>query len=564
MILTTGSSASPQFHIESYQLAMRQIDAIKIYQRKRCLIVDDMNEVRGSLKRMLITLGVLTADTAANSEQAIEACEKTSYDLVLCDYNLGTGQDGQQVLEELRYRKLLKNSSMFLMITAETSRDMVLGALEYLPDDYLTKPITPAMLQTRLNRIVIRHEDLLPIKQAIDDNDYDRAIAECQAKLDGGGKYTGSYQRIQAELLFRQEDYDRAQTIYEESLKNSNPVWAQLGLGKTYLARQMFDEAEEQLQAVVEHDHRYVEAHDLLAEVFSQQADYQRSQQAMQAAAEVSPKSVLRQRRLASMAAQNKDQTASLKARRSALKVGEHSCYYSPQDYFDIVSELLQEDDSDTPEARDKKAKEANMYIKRAEKKHPDDKNIKLQATAANSRLAVYRRKDEEAASYLEQAKTLQAEGGKDAYSQLEVAQAMTANGDPEGAASLIQSVAKQHGNNEDIADRADVLSEEPVSKKGRKIAADLTKKGIKLYESKSFDESIEVFTRAIALFPNHTGLRLNIVQVALAKTKELGTNTDTKQMCQEHLASIANLDESSPQFARFQHLLNQVNKLQD
>ncbi|MAZ88255.1 MAG: response regulator [Cellvibrionaceae bacterium] len=541
---------------------MRQIDAIKIYQRKRCLIVDDMNEVRGSLKRMLMTLGTQTADTAANSEQAIEACEKTSYDLVLCDYNLGPGQDGQQVLEELRYRKLLKNASMFLMITAETSRDMVLGALEYLPDDYLTKPITPAMLQTRLNRIVIRHEDLLPIKQAIDDNDYDRAIAECQAKLDSGGKYTGSYQRIQAELLFRQEDYDRAQTIYEESLKNSNPVWAQLGLGKTYLARQMFDEAEEQLQAVVEHDHRYVEAHDLLAEVFSQQADYQRSQQAMQAAAEVSPKSVLRQRRLANMAAQNKDQNTSLKARRSALKVGEHSCYYSPQDYFDIVSELLQEDETDAYEARDKKAKEANMYIKRAEKKHPEDKNIKLQATAANSRLAVYRRKNDEAASYLEKAKALQSEGGKDAYSQLELAQAMTANGDPESAANLIQSVAKQHSNNEDISDRADVLSEEPVSKKGRKIAADLTKKGIKLYESKKYDDSIEVFTRAIALFPNHTGLRLNIVQVSLAKTKDLGATPETKAMCQEHLASIADLNESSPQFARFQHLLNQVHKL--
>ncbi len=541
---------------------MRQIDAVKIYQRKRCLIVDDMNEVRGSLKRMLAALGVQTCDTAANSEQAIEACEKASYDMVMCDYNLGTGQDGQQVLEELRFRKLLKNSSIFLMITAETSRDMVLGALEYLPDDYLTKPITPAMLQTRLNRIVIRHEDLLSIKEAIDENDYDRAINECQAKIDSNGKYLGNYLRIQAELLFRQEKYDQAHAIYEESLKRNNPVWAQLGLGKSYLARQMFEEAEEQLQAVVEHDQRYVEAHDLLAEVFSQQADYKRSQQSMQNAAEVSPKSVLRQRRLANMAAQNSDQQASLKARRSALKVGEHSCYYSPQDYFDIVSELVQEDENDPPEVREKKAKEANMYIKRAEKKHPDDKNIKLQATAANSRLAVYRRKDEEAKEHLSKAKALVDSGVNGAYAQLELAQAMGANGDEEGAANLVQKVAKQNKNNEEISDRADVLSEEPVSAKGRKIAADLTKKGIKLYEAKSYDESITVFNRAIALFPNHVGLRLNIVQVALAKVKDLGPDPDIKETCSEHLGSISNLDDASPQFARYQHLLKQVNKL--
>lgn len=511
---------------------------------------------------MLNTLGVGHADTAATSVQAIELCEHTSYDLVLCDYNLGSGQDGQQVLEELRYRKLLKNTSLFLMITAETSRDMVLGALEYLPDDYLTKPITPAMLQTRLNRIVLRHEDLLPIKQAIDDDDYDLAIEECQARLDSGGKYTSNYLRIQAELLFRQGRFEQAQVIYEESLKSSNPVWAQLGLGKSYLAQKLYDEAEQALNAVVEHDKRFVEAHDLLAELFSAQADFKLAQKHMQDAAEVSPKSVLRQRRLANMAGQNEDKEASLKARRSALKVGEHSCYYTPQDYFDIVSELLKDDSSSSPEAQQKNAKEADMYIKRAEKKHPNDKSIKLQATAAKSRLAIYREKADQAAALLAEAKELHSGGTRDAYAELELAQAMNASGDAEGAAQLVQKVAKENPNNEDVADRADVLSDEPVSAKGRKIAADLTKKGIKLYENKDYDKSIAVFTRAIALFPNHTGLRLNIVQVTLAKVKDHGSSEELKDICQQNLADISDLDESSPQFARYQHLLKQVNKL--
>ena len=151
---------------------MRQIDAIKIYQKKSCLIIDDMNEVRGSLKRMLMTFGMSTIDTAATSKLAIDMCEHRDYDLVLCDYNLGDGQDGQQVLESLRFTKYLKNTSMFLMITAETSREMVLGALEYLPDDYLTKPITQAMLQNRLGRIIERHEDLYEIKHAIDQQEF--------------------------------------------------------------------------------------------------------------------------------------------------------------------------------------------------------------------------------------------------------------------------------------------------------------------------------------------------------------------------------------------------------
>ncbi|NIB43227.1 response regulator [Pseudomaricurvus alkylphenolicus] len=544
-------------------MTIRQIDAIKIYQRKKCLIIDDMSEIRGGLKRMLNTFGVAEVHTAANSELAIDMCDKTEYDMVLCDYNLGEGQDGQQVLEELRYRKLLKNSSLFLMITAETSRDMVLGALEYLPDDYLTKPITQTLLQTRLNRIVIRHEDLLPIKEAIDREDYRGAIGECQAKLDAGGKYTGNYMRIQAELLFRLEHYEEAQEIYEDSLKRSNPVWAQLGLGKTYLAQKRFKEAEAALKEVVKADHRFVEAHDLLAECYASQADFTRAQRSMEDAATVSPKSVLRQRRLANMAKQNEDTATSLQARRAALKVGEHSCYYSPQDYFDIVSELLDDHgEEQNLETRVNNAKEAEMYLRRAERKHPNDKNLKLQRTAAQSRLANYQKKSDQADMLLEKAKKMHDDGTEEAFAELELAQAMAARGDKAGAAALIQKVAREHPDNEEIADRADILSEEPVSKKGKKMAADLTRKGIKLYEDKEYDEAIDVFNRAIGLFPNHIGLRLNIAQVALTKAKLIGPTSDLQRTTTDNLEAISDIDGGNAQYARYQHLMKQAGQI--
>ncbi|MEC8427528.1 MAG: response regulator, partial [Pseudomonadota bacterium] len=101
---------------------MQHIDIIKLYQSKHCLIVEDLPEARASLKNMLNTFGLDKIDTAATSQQAIELCEEKHYDLLLCDYNLGEGQDGQQLLEELRFRKLLRNTSMFVMVTAERSR----------------------------------------------------------------------------------------------------------------------------------------------------------------------------------------------------------------------------------------------------------------------------------------------------------------------------------------------------------------------------------------------------------------------------------------------------------
>ena len=71
---------------------MQQVEMAKIYRKKRCLVVDDMSEVRGSITRMLRSFGVQEIDTAANGDQAIEKCENHQYDIVVCDYNLGSGK----------------------------------------------------------------------------------------------------------------------------------------------------------------------------------------------------------------------------------------------------------------------------------------------------------------------------------------------------------------------------------------------------------------------------------------------------------------------------------------
>jgi len=539
---------------------MRHIDAIKIYEQTTCLIIDDMSEVRGSLKRMLMSFGVAKIDTAATSQQAITLCKEASYGLVLCDYNLGDGQDGQQLLEELRYRKLLRNSSVFLMITAETSRDMVLGALEFLPDDYLSKPITQDMLQVRLNRIVVRHQDLLPIKHEIDNDDFPAAIEQCQLKLDNNGKYTSSYQRLQAELLFRLERFEEAQCIYDASLKNRSLVWAQLGLGKTYLAQGRYAEAQVKLEQVLEQDQRFVEAHDLLAELHNQQADFKQAQQCMENAAGVSPKSVLRQRRLATLAKQNQDPKTSLGARRQVLKFAEHSCHYSPQDYFDISTELL--DDTTADADHRKQAKDADMYLKRAVKKHPQDRSIAMQGKAARVKLAMFQGKEERAQALIGEAKAIYGSGGCNPYAELELAEAMETTGDHEGATTLMLKVARENPENTDLVDRVDGLSEEPVSAKGKKMATDLTTEGISHFESKSYDAAIAVFVRATGLFPKHVGLRLNIVHVALTQTKQEEASAYLGSLCRENMTHIGELAAGHRQYPRFSQLSQELNRL--
>ena len=69
------------------------------------------------------------------------------------------------------------------MITAETSIEMVMGALEYQPDSYLTKPYTKSELMNRVDRAVARKIEYKDIESVFERNLFAEAISLCDKKL---------------------------------------------------------------------------------------------------------------------------------------------------------------------------------------------------------------------------------------------------------------------------------------------------------------------------------------------------------------------------------------------
>ena len=112
------------------------------YLHKRILIIDDLAEARSIVRSFMRDFGCQQIDVVGNSNDCMDLLQRHNYDLVLCDYNMGKGKDGQQILEEVRHANLLKHTAAFIMITSENTTEMVMGALEYSPDGYLTKPFT--------------------------------------------------------------------------------------------------------------------------------------------------------------------------------------------------------------------------------------------------------------------------------------------------------------------------------------------------------------------------------------------------------------------------------------
>ena len=161
---------------ETQQALHKQNLLLNRYKKSRFLIVEDSADARGMLRGMLKDLSAIHIDLAINGRDAIEQLAQSSYDVVLCDYNLGKGKDGQQVLEEARYSGYLKYSSIFIMVTAETSLEMVMGALEYQPDSYLSKPFTRNDLKSRLERTLQVKLEYKKIETAFEAKNYAGAV----------------------------------------------------------------------------------------------------------------------------------------------------------------------------------------------------------------------------------------------------------------------------------------------------------------------------------------------------------------------------------------------------
>lgn len=245
---------------------------------RKYLIVDDFQGMRSMLREMLKAFGAKDIDMASNGKEAIDLLDKSKYDVVLCDFNLGAGKNGQQVLEEAKYRNLVGPATAWIMISAEKTTEMVMGAAEYQPDDYLIKPINEATLQTRLDRILTRKSALSGIEKAIRAKDYSRAIALCDEKLKSSFINASDLLRTKSSLYLTMGAYEKAKQVFEQVLGEREVPWAKTGLAKVNFMMGDFETARSLLEEVVEENKTYLEGYDWLAKTLEQLGDMEGAQ----------------------------------------------------------------------------------------------------------------------------------------------------------------------------------------------------------------------------------------------------------------------------------------------
>jgi len=113
----------------------------------RVLLAED-NPINALLARSLLEREGCTVDRVGNGEDALGAVAGAHYDLILMDLRM-PGMDGRETTEALRARGC---RTPIVALTADAFEEDRRACLEAGMDDFLTKPLKPAVLQAMLRR----------------------------------------------------------------------------------------------------------------------------------------------------------------------------------------------------------------------------------------------------------------------------------------------------------------------------------------------------------------------------------------------------------------------------
>lgn len=113
---------------------------------KRLLVVDDEPDIRELVAAMLSSWGYIVEEAADGFEALAKL--KLGCDLVLSDLSM-PGMDGFEVIRRLREDQEYRDLPI-IVITALTSKEQRLRAIELGANDFITKPVDPAEVKIRV------------------------------------------------------------------------------------------------------------------------------------------------------------------------------------------------------------------------------------------------------------------------------------------------------------------------------------------------------------------------------------------------------------------------------
>lgn len=523
------------------------------------LIVEPHSGMRASLHNMLNLCGITKIDHAVSSGTAIRPLKNKSYDLILCEYELGEGQDGQQLLEDLRHNKLIPLWTIFIIVTAERVYEKVVSAAELAPTDYILKPFTADTLLDRIARAIEKRTAFLPAYHLMEHGNLHEAIEICRTGEGKYPKYATDFMRLRAELHVILGESAEAEKIYQHLLTTKAVAWARLGLAKTLFMQEKFGEAEQLLAALVEENSRYMDAYDWLAKTHVAMDQLPQAKDVLAGAVAISPHAVRRLRKLGDMALETGDMETAEKSFQKVVTKAKYSEFRDPEDHVRLVRTLVKK--GDTQQAAtvirdldkslgglDKTAacRALSSALLHTELGNTERATQELSAAVAACRDTVGISNDMK----MELAKNCLQQNLDEGAS--EVMRDVMSNAADDAAMAKAMSVFEQAGRTELAA---------TVVKESRRQVVELVSTGAEKAKQGDFQGAVELMTAAVHKLPDNPQVVFNAAVAVLKYLENLGWDSKMGDQVRGYIEAARRLDPNNPRLVPLSELYQAILK---
>jgi DNA-binding response OmpR family regulator/predicted negative regulator of RcsB-dependent stress response len=540
-------------------IAIRAVEQPINYGQLRALVVDDFPGMRSALKMTLSNFGMARIDLASSAAEAIFKVQNNQYDVILCDFNLGEGRDGQQLLEELRHRGLVRLKTVFIMVTAESVYEKVVATAELAPDDYMLKPFSAEVMRNRLEGILRRKQAFEIVYRRYEDNDLEAAITACDDVIRDKPKYMVDALRFKGESLNAMGRFAEAEVLYKQVINMREIPWARLGLAKSLHQQQKNDEAEELLRDVLDDTPEMVSAYDLLSDVRLANKDAEGAQAALKAGVNISSRTVRRQQKLGNLAMENGDLETARGAYATALEKGQNSVFIGPNDYGNLCRVQVEQGNLNGAMDTLKKGKLALQSSSEGQ----------LVNAVVQSLVHTRAGRSDEAIRALNEAAKLRAEGARvDGPLLLDLAASSLAHGRHEEADAIVSEAARNAHDSEALLAKAKKLYEEAGrAEEGAKVLSEATSDvrklnndGVLMAHKGDFNGAVACLLDACKMAPYNPRILMNGVWVILRSIERDGMDEEKLTKARDLLAEI---ERQSPGHGRINGLRTQMKDIE-
>lgn len=535
--------------------------------KTRTLIIEDQDGVGRAIEHQLSHLGSFAVDHSRSINQAIDrvsAARKAPYDLILCDYHMGEGSNGQQLLEYLRQEQKIPLRTVFVMVTAEASYAAVASTVELAPDAYLLKPFTLDGLGRRINFALAKRQALAEVHLALDRSEPDlgSAIAACNALVLARDRFLVDALRIKADCLLRLEQWGEAASTFDKVIAWRSLPWAEVGLGRALRHAGELELAQQKLQAAIKNYPRYVAAFDELAALARQRGDSALAQEILEEAHAVIP-SNRRTRELGLLALANNDLENASRYLRIVTEKDRHGLLRSTEDFFGLaraLRELGQFED-------------ALDVLDKLGEHFPESRPLTVRRMAAEALALQGAQRVFDARKKVQQAEDLR-QHKMEPRTQLELAHASHACGEREIANRIFIHVAENwHEDSAVVSQVMNAMAGAGLGEAGKNMVRDsmaelvaLNNRAAGMIKAGEWQEAVQIMETVARRLTNNATIQANFIQALLlwvennAPPKPMTMAEHSKPRryiadAREHMKQLARIDPAHPRLAPLQRL---------